>query len=594
MEPFFSYIIKSSLCLVLFYLFYKTLLSKETFFRFNRFVLMGGIIICSILPLVTFQTEKELLIQTPIRKMESLLSDTPLPNFPIVWDETDYNDGSHPLVTDYQNHSNEQPYQIHLSKNQIISLIYFIGLLITLTGLSVSVYRMIQLIRKGKKVHSQDYILILTKQKICPFSFGKYIVISEADYIQNPKEILTHEQVHAKKMHSLDLLFSEFFILLHWFNPVVWLLKRELQDVHEYEADNGVINLGIDATQYQLLLVKKAVGARSYAIANSFNHSKIKNRITMMLKKKSTQWARLKLLLFIPLAAAALQAFARPEKVQANESSLSIDKGTTIFSEKDLLPPPPPPRLVTAGDKENDSISGKSYQKEVKYKKGKDAPPPPTLRIVKDDEVPMTEQEKVATKEFEAAAEKYASVMKKYAANIEKQVQSKEMVSSKEMEEAGKKLRSATKKWQEEMSKIPDSGFQTQNKEFEAAAQKYRKVMEKYKDEADAGIETPEMKAAKEEFKVASKKFKENLKQVRIKTKEWRDNPEIKAARADFKSAAKKYREENTKHRVVIKELRNDPAVKAAKEEFNLAREKYREAMKGYKERVKEKRQSDV
>ena len=102
-------------------------------------------------------------------------------------------------------------------------------------------------------------------------------------------------------------------LLLQWFNPTVWLLKRELRDIHEYQADKGVLSQGIDATKYQLLLVKKAVGSSLYTLANSFNHSKIKKRITMMLKKKSNNWARLKLALLVPVGLAALSAFAHPE-----------------------------------------------------------------------------------------------------------------------------------------------------------------------------------------------------------------------------------------------------------------------------------------
>ena len=85
--------------------------------------------------------------------------------------------------------------------------------------------------------------------------------------------------MHLRNHHTLDLLFMQIFLLVYWFNPVVWLLKRELQEVHEFEADNGVINTGIDATKYQLLLVKKAVGTRLYSMANGFDHSKLKNRI---------------------------------------------------------------------------------------------------------------------------------------------------------------------------------------------------------------------------------------------------------------------------------------------------------------------------
>ena len=86
-----------------------------------------------------------------------------------------------------------------------------------------------------------------------------------------------------------------------------------MQNIHEFEADETVIKEGVDAKQYQLLLIKKAVGTRLYSMANSFNHSKLKKRITMMLKEKSNPWARLKYLYVLPLAAIAVTAFARPE-----------------------------------------------------------------------------------------------------------------------------------------------------------------------------------------------------------------------------------------------------------------------------------------
>ncbi len=328
METFFLYIIKASFCLVLLYIFFKALLSRETFFRFNRFVLLGGIIIASLLPLITLQTTEETAIQASIRHVESFFI-----NNNHVNDEPTF---SNLVVTSHNVEDNRdlpimaspKKSGFPLTESQILLSIYMLGLSVSLAGLLISVFKMVQLIRKGNKTHNGKYIIVLVNKKICPFSFGKYIVLSEIDYKQNPTEILTHELVHARKKHSRDLIFMEFFVLLHWFNPVIWLLKRELQDIHEYEADNGVINQGIDATQYQLLLVKKAVGARSYTIANSFNHSKIKNRITMMLKRKSTQWARFKLILFVPVATVVLQAFARPEMTGIEETLLSSEVTT--------------------------------------------------------------------------------------------------------------------------------------------------------------------------------------------------------------------------------------------------------------------------
>ena len=151
------------------------------------------------------------------------------------------------------------------------------------------------------------------RQPIASFSWGRYIVVSASDYSRQSEEVLLHEMMHLRNHHTLDLLFMQIFLLVHWFNPVIWLLKRELQEIHEFEADNGVINTGVDATKYQLLLVKKAVGTRLYSMANGFNHSKLKKRITMMLKERTNRWARLKLLLAVPVMAGALYVFAQPE-----------------------------------------------------------------------------------------------------------------------------------------------------------------------------------------------------------------------------------------------------------------------------------------
>jgi hypothetical protein len=119
---------------------------------------------------------------------------------------------------------------------------------------------------------------------------------------------------------------------LFWFNPAVRILKRELRDIHEYEADKGVIQSGVDAIKYQLLLIKKAAGSSSYALANSLNHSKIKKRITMMLKKESSKVARMKTLIFVPLVVASLYAFAQPKR-STMTASVEITADVSMVSD---------------------------------------------------------------------------------------------------------------------------------------------------------------------------------------------------------------------------------------------------------------------
>ena len=139
--------------------------------------------------------------------------------------------------------------------------------------------------------------------------------MSEEDYACGGGTILVHEQAHQRLGHSWDLLLVDLLGCLQWFNPAMWLLRVELRAVHEYEADEQVLRCGVDAKDYQMLLIKKAVGGRWYSIANSLNHSNLKNRITMMLRKRSSRWARAKALYVLPLACLALGAFAQTSYV---------------------------------------------------------------------------------------------------------------------------------------------------------------------------------------------------------------------------------------------------------------------------------------
>ncbi len=273
MGAFFVYIVKSAVCLAVFYLFYRLLLSRETFHRFNRIALLGILILSCAIPLL---------------------------------------------------------------------MVYLLGIVFFFLRNVWSLTRMLRLIKGSTLVRQENGITLITHQKkIAPFSWMKFVVISEKDLKENGEEILTHEYAHIRKRHSIDLLIADICIFFQWFNPASWLLKQELQNIHEFEADESVIAQGIDAKKYQLLLIKKAVGTRLYSMANSFNHSSLKKRITMMLKKKSNPWARLKYLYVLPLAAIAVAAFARPEiSSELDEiSAVKVNDLTAIMKTEEVKSP---------------------------------------------------------------------------------------------------------------------------------------------------------------------------------------------------------------------------------------------------------------
>ena len=317
MGVFFIYILKSSVCLVLFYLFFRLLLSKETFHRFNRMALLGVLFFSLLIPCIKVTTRHQVEVQQAVLSIEQLLLMAEL-------EVTSANVGA----------VQETP---AISWVQIVLLVYLAGILFLACRNIYSLICLFRLIHSGKHEKLEKGVtLVVHNQEIAPFSWMKYIVISRKDLEENGREILIHEMAHIHHRHSVDLLVADICIFFQWFNPGAWLLKQELQNVHEYEADETVINEGVNAKEYQLLLIKKAVGTRLYSMANSFNHSKLKKRITMMLKEKSSPWARLKYLYVLPVAAIAVTAFARPEVSETVEeiSAVKVNDLTAIVETK--------------------------------------------------------------------------------------------------------------------------------------------------------------------------------------------------------------------------------------------------------------------
>lgn len=299
MGLFFVYILKSSVCLAAFYLFYRLLMARETFHRFNRFALLGILLLSCLLPLIEVNVKQEPEVRQTMLTLEQLL-----------------------MMADAESSATVGAVEeATVTWVQMALLAYLSGILFFAFRNACSLMRLLMLLKSGSRQHVDCYLpgrrehvtLIVHNKEVAPFSWMKYIVISRKDLEENGREILIHELAHIRNRHSLDLLVADVCVFFQWFNPASWLMKQELQNIHEYEADEAVIEEGVDAKQYQLLLIKKAVGTRLYSMANSFNHSKLKKRITMMLKEKSSPWACLKYLYVLPVAAVAVTAFARPE-----------------------------------------------------------------------------------------------------------------------------------------------------------------------------------------------------------------------------------------------------------------------------------------
>lgn len=311
MGTFFVYMLKTGLCLIAYYLFYKLLLSRETFHRFNRATLVGLLLLSFLIPLFGMLCNSG--------------TDSRVEVFQSTWEEV--NSQALSSATDTASAESHTNPAIALS-----IIIYLIGIAAFALRTMVSYISLARILTSGRHSRLADgTTLILTSNQTSPFSWLHYIVVNEEDCQDNRRAILMHELGHIHRHHTIDLLLTEAALILQWFNPAIWLIRRELQVIHEYEADEAVLEGGIDAKSYHMLLIKKAVGSRLQSITNCLHQSSIKKRITMMLKKKSNPWARTKLLLSVPVAALCTAVFTIPQ-VSAFASEIADNNVKIFFS----------------------------------------------------------------------------------------------------------------------------------------------------------------------------------------------------------------------------------------------------------------------
>ncbi|MCR4835855.1 MAG: M56 family metallopeptidase, partial [Bacteroidaceae bacterium] len=315
------FILKSAITLALLYSCFFILLSKETFHRFNRVMLLGIMVAAFIVPMLHITTEHPTIINKEVQLIENM---------------TDRG-----IVFIYEDEATEPQPQINWV--QVMMWVYLTGVAVMLIITLIEVINLVRLMHRGiQQKDEQGNTIILINGEISPFSIFHFIVMSVKDYESGRQYILTHEQEHIRLGHSYDLLLMQVLKTTQWFNPFVWFISRDLKTIHEYEADQAVINQGIDAKQYQLFLVKKVVGNRLQPFTNNLNHGSLKKRIAMMYQKKSNRWLMLKALFAIPVIALTISAFATPAAMKPVEELVkTIEEQTSpsfvLQDEREIL-----------------------------------------------------------------------------------------------------------------------------------------------------------------------------------------------------------------------------------------------------------------
>lgn len=278
--PFLLYQLKVAVLFMLLYIFFRLFLARESFHAFNRVVVLLSIFIASLLPVFRIAVH----IPLPSRPLDDVL----LGGAAV----SEAGPGSLWPV--------------------LLLSIYIVGVLSVLASVMASIFSISGILSKAVKIPQQDgTVLAIVDRQVSPMSWMKYIILSKEDYAECAESILIHEKAHIFRKHSIDVLLADIFTAMQWFNPAAWMMREDLRAIHEYEADEQVIKSGIDAKQYQLLLVKKAFGANGRSVSNNFNNGKLKKRITMMLSPKTSAFKALKFLYVVPLVCAGLALNAR-------------------------------------------------------------------------------------------------------------------------------------------------------------------------------------------------------------------------------------------------------------------------------------------
>lgn len=301
MATFIIYAIRWAVTLTLLYSLYRLLLQHETFHRLNRAVLLAILVISPLLPLVPLHTDEPTAMDAVLTRIEeplmSLSSDAKNTDATLATQESE--DAVSGLWVRY------------------LAYIYIIGIAVALTVYMFRLLALMRVIRRSRRISHpivpKDVHLMLDMRIKQPSSWMHWIFIGPIDLMQNAETVLRHELAHVRMRHSWDVILCDLTCHLLWCLPFVWMLRQDLVDVHEFQADEAVLQGGLTLDEYEHLLVRKAVQTQVLPIMNTLRRGAVKKRFAMMHCGRSSRWSRLKLLYLVPALAACLWVSAKGE-----------------------------------------------------------------------------------------------------------------------------------------------------------------------------------------------------------------------------------------------------------------------------------------
>jgi len=272
------YLLEANLYLVIFYCFFKISLGKETFYSLNRYYLIFSTIISFLIPffkLGIWNEETFNIVNDTVSTAQAII-----PNANII----QYQQSDDPIFT----------------LNSLIFTVYLIVTLLLLFRLTKGLIYILKIKGLDKSGIENGIRIVYLQKSNSAFSFFNILFIDPE--LENQSTIIKHEMAHIKQGHSLDILFYEFIGVINWFNPVVYLIKKDIKLIHEYLADTAVIDSDMKKYDYAMFLIKQSVNLKNLTLTNQiFSSSLLKKRISMLNQNKTAGWVRLKMLFVLPI-----------------------------------------------------------------------------------------------------------------------------------------------------------------------------------------------------------------------------------------------------------------------------------------------------
>ncbi len=299
-----SYLIKTILCSGLLLLFYHLFLEKEKMHGFNRWYLLISMVFSLVIPLVSIEVKERMenvpeQLYRPIETMETVIY--PQSQELVTTDTTDW---TMPIL---------------LGIYMTISAILLFRLIKNIASLARGA-------SNGKTIDYNGTRLVLLPESTATYSFFNRIFVNKQEFEQNyiEPDILQHELAHVQQWHTLDLLFIELMHAFVWFNPILIYFKKAIQMNHEFLADDAVLTNHADLKNYQLILINKALQAKTKNLTSSYNYSITKKRLAMMTKSKNSFNIQFKRILTVAVLAALSFCFVEIVVAQSGKTKPTV------------------------------------------------------------------------------------------------------------------------------------------------------------------------------------------------------------------------------------------------------------------------------